>query len=151
MAFSDFQNYYEVAKKCGLHVVREDFVVSDSLVPSVNDFMRKDIAFIYNSFGYQRSEAAARESLIFPIFKEVWKTYDDALTLLSHEPFQFGEQLTGVIDYLVCKRSSQCDVAAESAVSYRWRSNWLGTGACCHGGCSTTQRRSRKDNLRHRH
>jgi hypothetical protein len=105
MAFCDFQNYSQVAKKCGLHVVREDFVVRDGPVPPINDFFRKDIAFIYKSFGYQRSAEAAGESLIFPIFKEVWKTYGDALTLLSHEPLEYDEQSTGIIDYVVCKRS----------------------------------------------
>jgi hypothetical protein len=105
MAFSDFRNYDEVAIKYGLNVVRKFFVESDGPVPPIEDYFRRDIAFICDSFGYQRSEAAAAESLIFPILKEVWKPYSDVLTLLSHEPLQYDQELKGIADYVVCKRS----------------------------------------------
>jgi hypothetical protein len=105
MSFSDFRNYDEVAIKYGVNVARGFFIANDGPVPPINDYFRGDIEFIYSSFGYRRSEAAAAESLIFPIIKEAWKPYADVLTLLSHEPLQADQDLKGVADYVVCKRS----------------------------------------------
>ena len=105
MAFSDFRSYDAVIEKYGLDLAREFFIVTDGPAPSIDGYFRRDIAYMLKSFAYQRSEAAAAESLIFPILKEVWKSFDDTLTLLSHEPLIYDEDLKGIADYIVCKRS----------------------------------------------
>src|SRR5690242_17516256 len=102
MAFSDYRSHEEVAIKYGLNYTRDMFVrFNDSAL--IDEHFRREIDFVLKSFAFERSEAAAAESLIFPILKEVWKSYLNNLTLLSHEPLQFDEDLKGVADYIVCK------------------------------------------------
>ena len=44
---------------------------------------------------------------------EVWLTYRDKLLLWSHQPLNFDEQLSGVPDYIVAKRSPRGKVILE--------------------------------------
>lgn len=106
MAFSDFRSYDQVIAKYGLGFRREDFVPINRKAPFIDEYFRQDIAFVLKHFAYQRSDPAAAEALIFPILKELWKSHCETLTLLSHEPLQYDEELTGVVDYAVCNRSS---------------------------------------------
>src|SRR5258708_36139034 len=103
MAFSDFRSQDEVAEKYGLRYLREDFLQFHAEHPVIDDYFRREIAFTWKVFAYQRSEAAAGEGLIFPILREVWKSYLESLTLLSHEPLRYDGELNGVADYIVCK------------------------------------------------
>ena len=42
--------------------------------------------------------------MIYPVLKEVWKTYRSKLTLWSHETLVYDEDLSGVLDYTVTQR-----------------------------------------------
>ncbi len=45
------------------------------------------------------------EALIFPILREVWKPFRQSLALWSHQPLTYDEDLCGVPDYTVARRS----------------------------------------------
>jgi hypothetical protein len=51
------------------------------------------------------SEDAICENLIYPVLKEVWKSYRHQLTLWSHQALTYDEDVSGVPDYIVTKRS----------------------------------------------
>lgn len=52
-----------------------------------------------------RSEVGAGEIVLFPILRQVWKTYADDLSLFTHEPLECDADLTGTPDYFVCRPS----------------------------------------------
>jgi hypothetical protein len=54
---------------------------------------------------HERSKIARGEIFLFPLLREVWKEYADDLSLFSHEPFAFDDDLCGVPDYFVCRPS----------------------------------------------
>jgi hypothetical protein len=43
--------------------------------------------------------------LIYPLLREVWKPFHEALTLWSHESIAYDDDLCGVPDYIVARRS----------------------------------------------
>ena len=103
MPFDSYKSASDVAHRHHLAWVRETLV---GAVPfAVSDHVRDDMTFSMRAIPFDRSEAGACEVLIFPLLREVWKPYRDALTLWSHEPIAFDEDLCGVPDYLVSRRS----------------------------------------------
>ena len=54
---------------------------------------------------YDGSEYAACETLIYPLLREVWKSYRETLTLWSHQPLTYDAELSGTPDYMVARRS----------------------------------------------
>ena len=48
---------------------------------------------------------AACEALIYPLLRETWKSYRETLTLWSHQPLSYDEELSGAPDYMLPRRS----------------------------------------------
>jgi hypothetical protein len=71
----------------------------------ISDILREELAFAENHVAYKISEAAVCENLIYPILKEVWKSYLQDLTLWSHQPIRYDNDLSGIPDYFVSRRS----------------------------------------------
>src|SRR5471032_3398904 len=105
MAFSDFRNYDQVIEKYRVNFLRDDFI-APAEKPLIDENFRQEMRLNWREFPYERSEAATSQSLIFPILREVWKSYRDHLLLMSQEPLVGDGELTGVVDFVVCKRSS---------------------------------------------
>jgi hypothetical protein len=72
----------------------------------ISDFLRQDLAFAENHANFRNSEVSVCENLIYPILKEVWKSYLQDLMLWSHEPLYCDADLSGIPDYFVSRRSS---------------------------------------------
>lgn len=103
MAFTSYTSVADVARKHQIRLQRQTFVTP--VVFPVNAHFLNELNFTLQEVAYSRSEAAASETLIYPILREVWKPYRDKLTLWSHEPLEYDEDLSGVPDYVVAQRS----------------------------------------------
>ena len=62
------------------------------------DFSLKEVVI-------ENSEYAACETFIYPILREVWKTYKEYFMLWSHHSLNYDEKLSGIPDYILAKRS----------------------------------------------
>ena len=82
MAFSAFGMIDDVARRYVIHYSRQAFLEAESY-PTPSDHFRQDIDFILQRFTYGRTEDSACESLIFPLLREVWKSYHQQLSLSS--------------------------------------------------------------------
>jgi hypothetical protein len=72
----------------------------------ISHILREEMAFAENHANYRNPEVAVCENLIYPILKEVWKSYLQDLMLWSHEPLHYDADLSGIPDYFVSRRSS---------------------------------------------
>ncbi|WP_324632354.1 hypothetical protein [Phormidium sp. CCY1219] len=54
---------------------------------------------------FYESEYAVCETIIFPNLKEVYRNYREKFTLWSHKTIVYDENLCGMPDYLLAKRS----------------------------------------------
>lgn len=59
------------------------------------------------------SEAAICETIIAPILRETWLSYKQLLQLWSHQPLRYDDQLSGIPDYMVSRRSPQGKIILE--------------------------------------
>jgi hypothetical protein len=103
MPFTDYATIGDVALAYQIVLRGEKFVAL--LERPISDRLREDLDFAENYVGYSRSETALRENLIYPILKDVWKSYLQDLMLWSQEPLRYDANLSGVPDYVVCPLS----------------------------------------------
>ena len=64
-----------------------------------------ELTFNLREFPIDHLETGAGELLIFPLLREVWKTYLPDISFFTHEALEFDDDLCGIPDYFVCKRS----------------------------------------------
>lgn len=103
MPFASYASIGEVAHAYRIHCRSGEFAtpINEPLGASFRD----ELAFTIREMPFRDTESAACESLIFPLLREVWKPYREWLTLWSHRPITFDDDLCGTPDYIVARRS----------------------------------------------
>ena len=105
MAFtSQFKSLAAVLKHYQIHYKEADFEIIKTAV--LDDAVRQDIVFTLKEVVYDVSEAAICENLIYPMLKAAWKLYSDVFAIWSHAALEYDDELTGIPDYLISKRSA---------------------------------------------
>lgn len=103
MGFSQFKHLsdtlqaFEIVYEEGTVVTPRPFVASP--------FFLEDLAFVMREGIINNSEFAICETLIYPVLKEVWKSYSQDLLLWSHQLFSWDETLSGFPEYILARRS----------------------------------------------
>ncbi|MDP8965868.1 MAG: hypothetical protein M3O33_18165 [Cyanobacteriota bacterium] len=103
MPFSNYKSISVVAKKFQIKYINENYVIETKF--PVKDSFKEELDLLFTDGVIDNSEAAICENLIYPVLKEVWKSYRNKLTLWSHQSLAYDEDLSGVPDYMVTKRS----------------------------------------------
>jgi hypothetical protein len=103
MPFSSYKSIRAVAKKFLLKYVLSDYITELEL--PVKEAFKEELDLLFAEGVVDNSANAICENLIYPVLKEVWKNYRTKLTLWSHESLDYDEDLCGVPDYIVTKRS----------------------------------------------
>lgn len=104
MAFTNqFKSLAAVLKYYQIHYKEADFAIIKTA--TLNESVRQDIIFTLREVAYDVSEAAICENLIYPILKEAWKLYSDIFAIWSHAALEYDDELSGIPDYLISKRS----------------------------------------------
>ncbi|NES05457.1 MAG: hypothetical protein F6K22_23160 [Okeania sp. SIO2F4] len=103
MPFSNYKNIGAVAKEYQIKCISANFI-NELEFPAPQHF-REELEFLLSHGTIYGSEYAICENLIYPILKEVWKSYYQKLTLWSHETLTYDEKLSGQPDYIVTKLS----------------------------------------------
>lgn len=105
MAFTNqFKSLAAVLKHYQIHYKEADFEIIKTA--TLNESVRQDIFFTLKEVAYNVSEAAICENLIYPLLKEAWKNYADIFAIWSHTSLEYDDELTGIPDYLISKRSA---------------------------------------------
>ena len=103
MAFTSFRSLSEVIKKYQIKYQEELFPAFK--INKAPEVLREDISFTLQNVAYNISEPAICENLIYPILKAAWRPFAKDLAIWSHQPIIFTEELSGVPDYLISRRS----------------------------------------------
>ncbi|BAY92688.1 MULTISPECIES: hypothetical protein [unclassified Tolypothrix] len=103
MAFSSFKTIGEVLKAFQITYTEANFV--SELAFTIPDYFREDLELMMRDAVVDNSEFAICENLIYPILKEVWKTYRSKFILWSHQSLNYDEKLSGFPEYILAKRS----------------------------------------------
>ncbi|QLE54775.1 hypothetical protein [Nostoc sp. TCL26-01] len=103
MAFSNFKTIGEVLKAFQVTYTEANFI--GELAFTVSDYFREDLELMMRDAVVDNSEFAICENLIYPVIKEVWKTYRSKFILWSHQSLNYDEKLCGFPEYILAKRS----------------------------------------------
>src|SRR5438128_1615003 len=103
MAFSEYKNIGQVQKEFSIRSQFKNFIVAEPVSPS--DTFITEFEFTLTHIPVFRSESARTEALIFPILREVYKTYSDNFALWVQEPISVDVKLNGTPDYLIASKS----------------------------------------------
>ena len=112
MAFTSFKSLAEVLKKYKIRYQERDFEITNTTEPP--PVLREDITFTLNEVAYDVSEAAICENLIYPILKAAWRRYSDILAIWSRPPLLLDNELSGIPDYVISKKSELGKIMLES-------------------------------------
>ena len=105
MAFTSFKSTDEVVKKYKLRIRSGPVLPPAPDAPAFSPAFLTELEFNLTYLRPTRSELGAGEVLLFPILREVWKTYYESLCLFTHEALEYDEDLCGFPDYYVCRLS----------------------------------------------
>lgn len=105
MAFTSYTSINDVIDKHKIRCVPGPVVATAADAPPFGDYFVPELTFNLREFPLNHSEIGAGELLIFPLLREVWKTYRPDVSFFTHEPLEYDGDLCGVPDYFVCKRS----------------------------------------------
>ncbi len=103
MPFSTYKSIGAVAKQFQIKYVRDNFIIETEF--AVSQGFRDELELIFNEGVFDNSEIAICENIIYPVLKEVWKAYRSKFLLWSHQTLSYDENLCGVPDYVLAKRS----------------------------------------------
>ncbi|QLE59461.1 hypothetical protein [Nostoc sp. TCL26-01] len=103
MPFSNYKSISTVAKEFQIKYVRENFIVEMEF--PISETFRQEINLIFNEGVFDNSEIAICENMIYPVLKEIWKAYRSKFLIWSHQTLIYDQNLCGIPDYILAKRS----------------------------------------------
>jgi hypothetical protein len=103
MPFTTYKNIATVIREFQLTYEEKNFIIESPF--QIDDYFQTRFERNLKEGIVDNSEYAICENLIVPILREVWFNYSDRFLLWSHQPLIYDEQLSGVPDYLLAKRS----------------------------------------------
>ncbi len=103
MAFSDYKTIAQVQEEYNIKYSEADFIEITDLKPS--DFFVKEFEFSEQNMDIYTSESSRCENIIYPILREVYKSFIDKYTLWSHKSITYDAKLNGTPDYLFSTKS----------------------------------------------
>jgi hypothetical protein len=84
--------------------VRDESFIRLTPVPLGDEFV-SELAFTIRATPFASSLEARRESLVYPLLREVWKPFRGDLTLWINDPAPGAQDARGLADYVLARRS----------------------------------------------
>jgi hypothetical protein len=103
MSFSNFKTLEDTIKEFQIVFTEANFV--QEIPFPASDYFKQDLEFMMREAVVDNSEAAICENLIYPILKEVWKSYRQKFLLWSQKFLSCDTNLSGFPEYVLARRS----------------------------------------------
>lgn len=103
MGFSNYKDVGEVLQTFQVTYTEADFI--EEIKFSVPDYFREDLEFTMREAVVDNSEFAVCENLVYPVIKQIWKSYYRHFVLWSHKSLTYDLNLSGFPEYILTKRS----------------------------------------------
>jgi hypothetical protein len=103
MSFSEFKDIPQVQRKYEIKYQESHFITANDFV--IPDIFKQEFDFNVTNMDIFASEAARCEIIIFPILREVYKSYSAKFALWVQKSLSYDTELTGIPDYIVSRKS----------------------------------------------
>ncbi|WP_416309725.1 hypothetical protein [Spirulina sp. 06S082] len=111
MSFNNYKNISDVLQEFSLNYMEEKFIEEND--GEIDSYFLNRFNLILKEGVVFNSEYAICENIIAPILREIWLKYMENLMLWSHQPLTYDENLSGIPDYIVAKRSPRGKIILE--------------------------------------
>ena len=111
MAFTSYKSIADVLGSFPLNYQEQNFI--ESVAFSCDEYFISRLNTVVQEGVVFNSEYAICENIISPILTEVWRDYIPDFLIWSHQPLNYDENLSGVPDYVVARRSLRGKVILE--------------------------------------
>ena len=103
MSFSKYKSLGETVQEFQITYTESDFV--SEIAFTVSDYFREDLNLMMREAVVDNSEAAICENLVYPVLKEVWKSYRQKFLIWSQKFLNYSADLSGFPEYILARRS----------------------------------------------
>jgi hypothetical protein len=103
MTFSNYKSLGETLKEFQITYTEENFI--GEVAFSISEYFREDLKFTLEAGVANSTEFAICENIVYPILKEVWKTYASKFILWSHKYLSCDATLSGFPEYILARKS----------------------------------------------
>lgn len=102
MAFSDYKTISQVQAEYKIKYEEDHFVIVKE--HPISDYFIQEFEFNQKNMDIS-SEAARCEIIIFPILREIYKSYYQTISLWVQKAIAYDKKLNGTPDYMISKKS----------------------------------------------
>ncbi len=103
MPFNNYKSINQVLLEFPFIYKETNFIELKTL--EINPYFVDKLQTVITDGVVFNSEYAICENIISPILTEIWRLYKDKCLLWSHQPLNYDQNLSGIPDYIVAKRS----------------------------------------------
>lgn len=103
MAFSEFKTVGDALVRYGIIYSQEEFIDAQPETPP--DHLLKEFEFDRKNLDVFSTEASRCQRVIYPILKEVYKSYAGGFNFWIQQPLSVDSNLNGTPDYMIASRS----------------------------------------------
>lgn len=103
MSFNSYKNIAQVIQDFPINYKETNFI--EEIPIEIDNSFRRKFELVLKEGVVFNSEYAICENIISPILIEMWQNYRDKLLVWSHQPLNYDENLSGIPDYIVARRS----------------------------------------------
>jgi hypothetical protein len=103
MSFESYKDIGEVLKEYEIASQEDRFILETNY--KVRSEFQEDLEFCLSEFTFDKSEYAVCEAIVFPVLKEIYRSYYPKFSLWSHQALTYDQRLCGIPDYILAKRS----------------------------------------------
>jgi hypothetical protein len=103
MPFTSYATIGDVAHAHNIQCRREAFIKPEPA--PFSEYFRSELDITLHLVPFDGSEYAACETLIYPLLREAWRPFQNALSIWSHPTISYDADLCGTPDYVVSRTS----------------------------------------------
>jgi hypothetical protein len=111
MPFNNYKSINQVLLEFPLIYQENNFIELRKL--EIDPYFVNKLQMVITDGIVFNSEYAICENIISPILTEIWRLYKDNCLLWSHQPLNYDQNLSGIPDYIVAKRSPRGKILLE--------------------------------------
>lgn len=103
MSFNKYKSIADVLQEFPVIYQEHNFI--RDIVNDIDPYFQDRLNFLLKEGVIFNSEYAICENIIYPVLVEIWRKYSENFLIWSHQPLNYDENLSGIPDYIIARRS----------------------------------------------
>lgn len=105
MSFNKYKSIADVLQEFPVIYQEDNFI--QELLNDIDPYFQDRLNFLLKEGVIFNSEYAICENIIYPVLVEIWRKYSEKFLIWSHQPLNYDQNLSGIPNYIIARRSPQ--------------------------------------------